>query len=132
MQACKVPNSMWSKIGRLKRSVMPKLGKGNRIFGSGASPGILSCIAGRLLCDTYLCSRDLLKEVIAPISRLYYLNNCTFYISWFFIEKLCFFQVSYSLTQLSKTQLNKDRKEIAPHDLPQLFQTSESLGQLVG
>lgn len=100
-QACKIPSNMWSKIGRLKRSVMPKLGKGNHIFGSGASPGILSCIAGRLLCDTYLCSRDLLKEV------------------------------SYSLTQLSKTQLNKDRKEIAPHDIPQLFQTSESLVELI-
>ena len=54
---------MWSKIGRLKRSVMPKLTKGSTIFGSGASPGIMSCIAGRLLCDTFLCSRDLLKEV---------------------------------------------------------------------
>lgn len=58
-----MPSSMWSKIGRLKRSVMPKLAKGSTIFGSGASPGIMSCIAGRLLCDTYLCSRDLLKEV---------------------------------------------------------------------
>ena len=56
-----MPSSMWSKIGRLKRSVMPKLSKGNTIFGSGA--GIDSCMAGRLLCDTYLCSRDLLKEV---------------------------------------------------------------------
>lgn len=72
MQACNVPSKMWSKIGRLKRSAVPKLGKKNHIFGSGASPGILSCIAGRLLCDTYLCSRDLLKEVIASISRLYY------------------------------------------------------------
>ncbi|XVF15540.1 hypothetical protein REPUB_Repub09cG0162700 [Reevesia pubescens] len=100
-QACKVPSSMWSKIGRLKRSVMPKLSKGNTIFGSGASPGIMSCIAGRLLCDTFLCSRDLLKEV------------------------------SYSLTQLSKTQLNKDRKEIASQDIPRMFQTSESLMELI-
>ncbi|KAF8406300.1 hypothetical protein HHK36_008385 [Tetracentron sinense] len=100
-QACKVPNSMWSKIGRLKRSAMPKLTKGSTIFGSGASPGIMSCIAGRLLCDTFLCSRDLLKEV------------------------------SYSLTQLAKTQLNKDRKEIAPHDIPNMFQTAGSLMELV-
>ncbi|KAI4327439.1 hypothetical protein L6164_019899 [Bauhinia variegata] len=63
MQACKVPSSMWSKIGRLKRSVMPKLARGSTIFGSGASPGIMSCIAGFLLCDAYLCSRDLLKEI---------------------------------------------------------------------
>ncbi|KAK8938032.1 DNA polymerase alpha catalytic subunit [Platanthera guangdongensis] len=100
-QACKVPSSMWSKIGRLKRSIMPKLTKGNALYGSGASPGIMSCIAGRLLCDTYLSSRDLLKEV------------------------------SYSLTQLAKTQLNKDRKEISPHDIPEMFQSSATLLQLV-
>lgn len=33
-QACRVPSSMWSKIGRLKRAVMPKLTKGNSILGS--------------------------------------------------------------------------------------------------
>ncbi|XP_051126986.1 DNA polymerase alpha catalytic subunit [Andrographis paniculata] len=101
VQACRVPSSMWSKIGRLKRSTMPKLNKGSSVFGSGASSGIMSCIAGRLLCDTYICSRDLLKEV------------------------------SYSLTQLAKTQLNKDRKEVTPHDIPQMFQHSESLMLLV-
>ncbi|KAL0343706.1 UNVERIFIED_CONTAM: DNA polymerase alpha catalytic subunit [Sesamum angustifolium] len=101
VQVCRVPSSMWSKIGRLKRSTMPKLNKGSSVFGSGASSGIMSCIAGRLLCDTYICSRDLLKEV------------------------------SYSLTQLAKTQLNKDRKEITPHDIPQMFQSSESLMELV-
>lgn len=58
-----MPSSMWSKIGRLKRSVMPKLARGSSVFGSGATPGIMLCIAGRLLCDTYLCARDLLKEV---------------------------------------------------------------------
>ncbi|KAK9163384.1 hypothetical protein Syun_004286 [Stephania yunnanensis] len=101
VQVCKVASGMWSKIGRLKRSLVPKLTKGNTIYGSGASPGVLSCISGRLLCDTYLCSRDLLKEV------------------------------SYSLTQLAKTQLNRDRKEIAPQDIPIMFQTSNSLMELV-
>jgi DNA polymerase alpha subunit A len=46
--------------------------------------------------------------------------------------QLLFFQVSYSLTQLAKTQLNKDRKEITPRDIPRMFQTSESLMELVG
>ncbi|KAI3922255.1 hypothetical protein MKX01_005944 [Papaver californicum] len=101
-QACKVPSSMWSKIGRLKRSVMPKLTKAGAVYGSGASPGIMSCIAGRLLCDTYLCSRDLLKEV------------------------------SYSLTELTRTQLKKERKEIASHEIPSAFQSSKSLMELVG
>uniref|UniRef100_A0A7N0TAE2 DNA polymerase n=1 Tax=Kalanchoe fedtschenkoi TaxID=63787 RepID=A0A7N0TAE2_KALFE len=80
---------------------MPKLTKGNSMFGAGASPGIMSCIAGRLLCDTFLCSRDLLKEV------------------------------SYSLTQLAKNQLHKDRKEIAPQDIPSMFQKLESLIELI-
>lgn len=62
---------MWSKIGRLKRSVMPKLTKGSTLFGSGASPGIMSCISGRLLCDTYLSSRELLKEVEFLLNKLY-------------------------------------------------------------
>ncbi|XP_022947955.1 DNA polymerase alpha catalytic subunit [Cucurbita moschata] len=100
-QFCRVPSCMWSKIGRLKRSVMPKLGKGGGIFGSGASPGVMSCIAGRLLCDTYLSSRDLLKEI------------------------------SYSLTELAKTQLNKDRKEVTPHDIPRMYHASESLMNLI-
>ncbi|RDY09686.1 DNA polymerase alpha catalytic subunit, partial [Mucuna pruriens] len=100
-QACKVPSSMWSKLGRLNRSTMPKLGRRSKIFGSGADPGIMSCISGRLLCDTYLCSRDLLKEV------------------------------SYSLTHLAKSHLNKFRKEVAPHDVPKMFQTAESLMELI-
>ncbi|ESQ31194.1 hypothetical protein EUTSA_v10003515mg [Eutrema salsugineum] len=99
-QACKVSSSTWSKVGRLKRSFMPKL-KGNTNFGSGATPGLMSCIAGRLLCDTDLCSRDLLK------------------------------QVSYSLTDLSKTQLNRDRKEIAPNDIHKMFQSSKTLVELI-
>ncbi|KAI3935397.1 hypothetical protein MKW92_023760 [Papaver armeniacum] len=101
-QALGVSSSMWSRIGRLKRSVMPKLTKAGTVYGSGASPGIMSCIAGRLLCDTYLCSRDLLKEV------------------------------SYSLTELTRTQLKKERKEIASHEIPSAFQSSRSLMELVG
>ncbi|KAG6482893.1 hypothetical protein ZIOFF_059532 [Zingiber officinale] len=100
-QVCKVPNETLSKIGRLKQYSMPKLTKGSCFYGSGATPGIMSCIAGRLLCDTYLCSRDLLREV------------------------------SYSLTQLAKTQLNKDRKEISPHDIPSMFQSTKMLLELV-
>lgn len=76
-----MPSSMWSKIGRLKRSAMPKLSRVRTIFGSGATPGIMTCIAGRLLCDTYLCARDLLKEVQCLLSnhtqlehRLLFLN----------------------------------------------------------
>lgn len=106
--------------------MMPKLAKGSTIFGSGASPGILSCIAGRLLCDTYLCSRDLLKEV-------WYLSGKHFHVVLLVNSymQLWVFQVSYSLTQLAKTQLNKNRKDITPHDIPRMFQSSESLTELV-
>lgn len=48
------------------------------------------------------------------------------------IQEICLLQVSYSLTQLAKTQLSKDRKEIAPHDIPRMFRQSESLMELVG
>lgn len=92
MQACKVPSSMWSKIGRLKRSVMPKLNKGSGIYGSGASPGIMSCIAGRLLCDTYLCSRDLLKEVcwVSMYILFEFLINTNFLTHFVYLGKLFF------------------------------------------
>ncbi|KAL1354676.1 hypothetical protein HN51_006736 [Arachis hypogaea] len=100
-QACKVPSNMWSKLGRLKRSALPRLDRGSKAFGSGARPAVMSCMSGRLLCDTFLCSRDLLKEV------------------------------SYSLTELTKTQLKKFRKEVAPHDVPKKFQSAESLIELI-
>ncbi|KAG0452355.1 hypothetical protein HPP92_025019 [Vanilla planifolia] len=73
-QACRVPSSMWSKIGRLKRSIMPKITKGNVLYGSGASPGIMSCIAGRLLCDTYISSRDLLRGG-TPCHMRFWIND---------------------------------------------------------
>ncbi|CAM6094149.1 unnamed protein product [Calypogeia fissa] len=62
LQACKVQSNQWSKIGRLRRSQIPRLTGGGNAFGSGAGPGHMACIAGRLLCDTYISSRELLKE----------------------------------------------------------------------
>jgi hypothetical protein len=40
---------------------MPKLDRRGKTFDFGANPAIMSCVACRLLCDTYLCSRDLLN-----------------------------------------------------------------------
>ena len=45
---------MWSRVGRLSRSTFPKLTGGGHVFGGGASAGVMTCLAGRLLCDTYL------------------------------------------------------------------------------
>lgn len=101
LQACKVASNVWSKIGRLKRSQMPRLNGGGSTFGSGASPGALTCIAGRLLCDTYLSSRELLREV------------------------------SYSLTQLAKSQLGRERKELVPSEIPGMYGNSSSLLELI-
>ena len=38
---------------------------------SGASPGALTCLTGRLLCDPYLSSRELFREVILTRHSVY-------------------------------------------------------------
>ncbi|KAH7429421.1 hypothetical protein KP509_09G047200 [Ceratopteris richardii] len=101
LQDCKVQSNTWSKIGRLKRSSMPRLTGGGTTFGAGASQGALTCIAGRLLCDTYVASRDLLKEV------------------------------NYTLTQLSRSQLGRERRELSPDDIPRMYETATSLKEMV-
>jgi len=69
----------WSRLGRLKRSKPPGgMGGGggsggNGPGGGGASPGLAATLAGRLLCDTYLASRDLVREVdytLATMARV--------------------------------------------------------------
>lgn len=40
-------------------------------------------------------------------------------------------QVSYSLTQLSKNQLGRDRKELVPSQIPGMYGSSASLLELV-
>ncbi|KAJ4866956.1 DNA polymerase alpha catalytic subunit [Raphanus sativus] len=39
--------------------------------------------------------------------------------------------VSYSLTDLSKTQLNRDREDLSPNDIPKMFQSSKTLVELI-
>ncbi len=60
----------WSRIGRLKREAFPKLTGGGHTFGGGAGAGALKTLAGRLLCDTYLSARELVKEVDYTLSTL--------------------------------------------------------------
>ena len=91
----------WSRIGRLKRTRFPNLSGGNQgSFGGGASIGALSCMSGRLLADTNLSARDLLKEV------------------------------SYTLTNLMKTQFDENRAEIPHQDVPLQFNSTQTLWQL--
>ena len=61
---------------------------------------VLSCMSGRLLADTYLSARDLLKEV------------------------------SYTLTNLLKTQFDENRAEIPQQDVPLQFNSTQTLWQL--
>jgi DNA polymerase alpha subunit A len=78
----------WSRLGRLKRSKVPNLGGGGHIFGGGASTGLLSVLAGRLLCDTYLAARELVKSI------------------------------DYTLATLSQSLLGQSRHELCAADVP--------------
>ena len=78
----------WSRIGRLKRSSFPNLGGGGHTFGGGAGMGMMSAIAGRLLCDTYLGARELLREV------------------------------DYTMTTLARIHLGQARSDLAASDVP--------------
>ncbi|EDO39342.1 predicted protein [Nematostella vectensis] len=65
ISACKIPQ--WSRIGRLKRSIMPKvrlsLGRG----GHNVDPTV-TC--GRLLCDVKISSRELIRSKSYDLSEL--------------------------------------------------------------
>eukprot|EP00536_Pseudo-nitzschia_multiseries_P002404 jgi/Psemu1/322530/estExt_fgenesh1_pg.C_320004 len=66
-------------------------------FSSGKDWAIAQALSGRLLCDTYLSAQEHLSET------------------------------TYSLTNLSKTQLKTDRFDIEPMDTPQYFARSETI-----
>lgn len=95
LQANKVPH--WSRVGRLKRTRFPNLGGGGQSYGGGAGLGALSCMAGRLLADTYLSARDFVKEV------------------------------SYTLTALARNQLKMTRHEVPSADVPAKFASAQDL-----
>jgi DNA polymerase Pol2 len=87
----------WSKIGRRRRTQPPKpnqFSKGNKEW------VIADAITGRVLCDTYVSAKELLRET------------------------------TYSLTSLASTQLKTQRIEIEPVDIPQWFNESKTIVQL--
>lgn len=75
----------WSRIGRQRRDRWPKLQAGAGGFGK-SSFAELATMSGRLLCDTYLASQDLVKSK------------------------------SYHLTQLALSQLNIIREDFDKRD----------------
>ena len=90
----KVP--AWSKIGRTRRSDFPK----PSYFQGGKEWAIAEVLTGRLVCDIYLSSKELLKET------------------------------TYSLENLAKTQLKAQRIDIDPVDIPLWFATGKAIAQL--
>jgi DNA polymerase alpha subunit A len=75
--------NMWSRIGRFKRSQIPKkMTKDGSQFGGFWMPR--QATVGRMLCDTFLSARELVRET------------------------------NYDLTELAATQLGKKREDFDP------------------
>jgi DNA polymerase alpha subunit A len=91
---------LWSKLGRLRKSKMPNM-KGRA--GSNREALIAGASTGRILADTYLSARDLLREE------------------------------NYSLAHLAKNYLKVpgERPDIDPMDVPAYFSSSQHLTQLI-
>lgn len=93
--------AQWSRIGRLRRSVMPRLQ--TNIGGmSNSSHAERMVMAGRLVCDTYLVSKELLMK-----------------------------ETSYTLSELSRTQLGKRRLEISSGEVASRYRDASSLCDLL-
>eukprot|EP00960_Hanusia_phi_P020062 592676-Hanusia_phi.AAC.2 len=67
MQKLKIPG--WSKLGRLRRTNMPKLQ--NNAGGMGQSTWAeKNVLSGRLVCDTYIAAKENLRETTYTLSEL--------------------------------------------------------------
>ena len=89
--------AQWSKLGRLRLSHMPRSVDGN----NGITHFLGQLARGRLVCDTYLAARELIRET------------------------------SYRLRNLAVTRLNMDKpKDIQHNDVPKYFTTSKQILEL--
>ena len=88
--------AQWSKMGRRRVTSMPK---GER-FGRSKDWAIAEAMVGRILADTYLFSKEHLRET------------------------------TYSLKHLASTQLKIHREDVEPVDIPPLFNSSKTIVQL--
>ncbi|KAJ1909617.1 DNA-directed DNA polymerase alpha catalytic subunit pol1 [Tieghemiomyces parasiticus] len=91
--------SHWSRLGRLRRTQWPKaLNAGSSGGGwTTASYGERAILSGRVVCDTYLASKDLIRSK------------------------------SYSLTQLASSELQIERTEIDFDKVPAYFASAKDL-----
>ena len=86
LQFHRTPN--WSRIGRLRRTAMPRVGQG--VGGRDQFTGQLT--PGRLVCDTYLAARELVRET------------------------------TYALGALAQSMLGEQRADIEPMEVPRLLE----------
>jgi DNA polymerase alpha subunit A len=91
---------VWSKIGRLKRKKWPRLQSGAGGM-ENSSNEEKQAASGRLLCDTYLASKDLIRSK------------------------------NYSLAELASSQLNMKRDELDQEKVPMMFWNAEDLVRLI-
>lgn len=86
----------WSRLGRLRRNVFPKLQAG--VGGMGETTyAERMVVSGRLICDTYLNAKDLIKSK------------------------------NYALTTLTKNVLKMDRAEVNFETIPQFYTNTQDL-----
>lgn len=90
----------WSKLGRLRRKQWPKLQPGAGGMGE-STYGERQMVAGRVVCDTYMASKDLIRSK------------------------------SYSLTNLAAQELQIRREEIPFERIPEYFIASKHLQHFV-
>ncbi|KAJ1731543.1 DNA-directed DNA polymerase alpha catalytic subunit pol1 [Coemansia biformis] len=90
----------WSRLGRLQRTQWPRLQPGGGGMGE-STYGERQIMAGRVVCDTYLASRDLIRAK------------------------------SYSLTSLASQELRIRRDEIPFDRIPEMFASSTALLHLL-
>ena len=84
--------SHWSRLGRMKRGQQPARKMDSGFGGHSWVPRQVSC--GRLLVDTFLNSKELIRET------------------------------NYDLGNLAKTQLKKDRRDFDDELLPKIYTSS--------
>ena len=91
----------WSRIGRMKKSNIPskKFDSGSSNYGGSQwIPRQVTC--GRLLVDTFLTAKELIRET------------------------------NYDLTHLAKVQLNQNRTDFDEDLMPQFYSSADRLFQL--
>ena len=91
----KIP--LWSKLGRLRRSKRPFTGNGSNMANIAAS---ITC--GRIIVDTYLSARELMRRT------------------------------TYSMQALAESELGKQRVHIDPVDVPSMYENAGKIVRLAG